>query len=144
MRRQTIVVSLLLLVIGCSKYYQDFELDERSFDHATMQMIQTNTGINLPPDARGLNFFYKAPIDPSFLAKIEIPAGSQAALLAQLATITNEHVQVSSAVGSRIKWWTPTKGKVLIDRQRAGGDTYYHAVLTDDGGRLFLYFDWSM
>ena len=137
-------MSLLLLVIGCSKYYRDFELDERSFDHATMQMIQTNTGIDLPPDAHGLNFLYKAPIDPSFVAKIEIPAGSQAALLAQLATITNEDVHVSGAVGNRMKWWTPTQGKVLIDRQRTGGDTYYHAILTDDGGRLFLYLDWSM
>ena len=133
-----------MLLVGCSRYYHDFELDAHSFDRKTMDMIETNIGFRLPQGTRGLNFFYKAPIDPSFVARIEIPTSAEAALLARLSSITNEDMHVMSAVGERFKWWTPSKGKVLIDRQRTGGDTYYHAVLTDEGDRLLLYLDWSL
>ena len=144
MIRKTTTIILLALLTGCSRYYHDFELNERSFDQRTMHLIETNIGFQLPAQAHGINFFHKAPIDPSFVAKIEIPAGSKTTVIEQLSSMTNEEVHVSGPVGERFKWWTPSKEMVLVERERCGGDTYYHAILTDDGGRLILYLDWSM
>ena len=50
----------LLFFIGCDRHLHDFELDERSFDRESMQMIQDETHLVLSTNAHGLNFFYKA------------------------------------------------------------------------------------
>ncbi len=58
-----------LFVNGCneSRWYREFELDEKTFDSEAMQMIRRDTGFNLPEGVRGLNFRYSPPIDPSFI-----------------------------------------------------------------------------
>lgn len=148
MIKKATTLILLALIAGCgwhdSRYYHDFELNEHSFDQRTMQLIETNIGFRLPAQAHGINFFHKAPIDPSFVAKIEIPAASKNTLIERLSSLTNEEVHVIGPVGERFKWWTPTKDKILVERQRFGGEIYQHAILTDDGGRLILYLDWSL
>jgi hypothetical protein len=143
MRTKFLALALLLLVTGCSKYDHNFELGERSFGRETLQKIEHDTEIGLPADARGLNFFYQAPIDPAFAAKIEISAASQTNLLRQLSEIEQRGVQVSGTLGPRFKWWTPAQGKVLIERQRKADSTYLHVILVEDQGRTILYLEWS-
>jgi hypothetical protein len=135
---------LLLLLTGCSKYDHDFELDERSFGRDTIRMIERDSGITLPADARGLNFFYKAPIDPAFAAKIEIPAGSRSNVLARLSELKMEQIHVSGPLGPRFKWWTPAQAKVVIERQEMRTEAYFHAILTEEGDRIILYLEWCV
>src|SRR4051812_34612660 len=79
MKRLCILLSLITFVAGCreSRYDRAFELDNSTFDAEAMQMIHDDTGLLVPAGARGLNFAYKPPIDPAFLARIAIPADSR-------------------------------------------------------------------
>ena len=138
------VIVLFLLLFGCSKYDRDFELDEQSFNLETLQCIEKAVGFPLPTNARGLNYYYKAPVDPSFVAKVEMPSSARGDLLQRISAITNEDVHVAGAISERVQWWTPTKGKMLIDRQRTSGEAYQHAILAEEGGRLILYLEWSL
>jgi len=144
MRQLTTIIGGLLILAGCGKSYHNFELDEQSFDQETRQSIEKAIGFQLPTNARGLNYYYKAPIDPSFVARFEIPSTARGEMLRSLSAITNLDVHVVGAVSERVKWWTPKKGKILIDRQRINGESYCHAILTDEGDRLILYLDWNL
>jgi hypothetical protein len=143
MKYRSLIFILLLLVIGCSKYDRDFEIDERSFGNDTIQFIEQHSQIDLPTGARGLNFFYKAPIDPGFAAKIEIPSVSRDDMLGRLLKIKKEEVHVSGALGPRFKWWIPSQSKKLIDREGINNDCYIHGILTEEEGRIIFYIEWS-
>ena len=144
MKRVMPVIGLCLLLFGCSKYYRNFELDERSFDRETLQLIEKAFGFPLSTNARGLNYYYKAPVDPSFVAKVEMPSSARSEILQRISAITNEDVHVAGAISERVQWWTPTRGKILIDRQRTSVEAYQHAILAEEGGCLILYLEWSL
>ena len=135
---------LFLLLFGCGKYCRDFELDERTFDREILQCVEKAVGYSLPTNARGLNYYYKAPVDPAFLAKVEIPSSARSEILQRICTMTNEDVHVVGVISERVQWWTPTKGKILIERQQTSGEAYHHAILVEENGRLLLYLEWSL
>ena len=57
-----------------------------------MEMIRHDTGLSIPKGARGLNFAYSPPIDPAYLARIEIPAESRASVETQLAALKENRI----------------------------------------------------
>jgi hypothetical protein len=80
-------------------------------------MVEKEMGLKLPAGSKGLNFNYKAPIDPAFLAKIKIPSDAKDSMAKQLSTLPNKPVKTSGGLSERISWWTPTLGNVLEDRE---------------------------
>ena len=137
-----LAILAVLLLAGCDKYAHKYELDERSFGPDTLKEIEQDSGITLPTGARGLHYFYKPPIDPGFAAKIELPVESKDEVLRRISAIKQESVSVSGDLGPRFPWWVSARASVLLDRQSRTKDTYLHAILTDEEGRMFLYLEW--
>jgi hypothetical protein len=123
---------------------REYELDSKSFDTNTLQKIQTDTGIAFPTAARGLNFYYKPPIDPAYLAKIEIPPRSKADMMKTLSAITNDgNVHPMESLGTKVHWWIPKGAGILMDRQRlVGSGNYLHATLAEEDTSMMLYIEW--
>ena len=125
-----------------------YELDSRSFDSKTLQRIQSDTGIILPAGARGLNFYYKPPIDPAYIAKIEIPLKSKEDVIKTLSVITNDdNLHTMGSLGTKVSWWVPKGAKTLMDRQRQrfiGPGNYLHVMLTEEDATVILYIEWCV
>ncbi len=136
------MVALLYAGLGCDRRIRSYELDRTTFDAKTLQMIQADTGIALPAGARGLNFHYEPPIDPAYVARIEIPASSKDDVIRMLSAIELNEVHVSESLGTKVRWWIPRDVKRLVDRQAFVRSNYLHVVLTEEGGALILYIEW--
>ena len=129
--------------MGCGREYTDYELAGASFDAKTLQMIQSNTRIVLPADARGLNFYYKVPIDPAYAAKIEISANSSEGVIKALSAIKNdENIHTVESLGTNVTWWIPKGAKILVDRQTFVGGNYLRVTLTEEDAVVILYVEW--
>ncbi len=102
-------------------------------------------GLKLPAGSKGLNFYYKAPIDPAFLAKIEIPSDARDGMAKQLSALPNKPIKTSGGLAERISWWTPKEGNVLEDREFLDDSNgrYRRAILTEKDGVWLLYLDWN-
>lgn len=135
--------SALLLLSSCDRGYRDYQLDRTSFDAKTLQMIQSDTRIALPTGAQGLYFYYKAPIDPAYAAKIEIPRNSEENMIQTLSAIKNEDIHVSGSLGAKMAWWIPKGAKILVDRQATVGGNYLHVTLTKEEATVVLYIEWA-
>lgn len=137
-----------MLVSGCGKtrWAREFELDDKTFDSEAMTMVETDSGLKLPAGAKGLNFHYKPPIDPAFVAKIEIPTDSREKLQKEIEAIKNESINVSGGLATRVKWFAPSAGAILAEREcwKDGRPPYLRVILTQEGGRYFLYVDHSV
>lgn len=131
-----------LLLSGCadSRWLREFELDEESFDAVAMKMVRDGSGLTIPNGSTGLNFRYSPPIDPSFVARIEIPEDSRNKILSEIEAISNEEINISGGPGEKVDWWPPVAGTVIIDRQcfQTDGD-YFRAILAEEHGRTILY-----
>ena len=133
----------VLFLAGCGRGYKDYELAGASFDAKTLQMIQSDTSIALPADSRGLNFYYKAPIDPAYIAKIEISKSSKEDMIKTLsATKSDEKTHVVESLGTKVTWWIPKGAKILVERQTFIGNGYLHVTLTDEDAAIILYIEW--
>ena len=138
------LLSAVLLLPGCGRDYRTYELDRASFDAKTFQRIQADTGIALPAGARGLNFYYKPPIDPAYIAKIEIPPSSMEDVIKTLSVIKNDdNLHITDSLGTKVRWWIPNGAKVLVDRQKfVGTGNYLHVILTEEDTTVILYIEW--
>lgn len=145
--RVCLLLSAILFLSACgqSRYDRAFELDQSTFDAEAMQMIRNDTGLTVPAGARGLNFSYTPPIDPAFVARIEIPAESRAAIETQLAALKENRINGTGGLSTKTPWWRPTQGKVIVDKQvfDPNHGTNLHAILVTEGETLILYIDWS-
>lgn len=132
-------------LMGCGKGTHDYELGSADFGADTLLMVEKEMGLKLPAGSKGLNFYYKAPIDPAFLAKIEIPSDAKDDMAKQLSALPNKPVRTSGGLSERISWWTPTVGNVLEDREFLDDSNgrYRRAILTEKDGVWLLYLDWN-
>lgn len=144
MRILYLIIPVVLLLTGCGRDAREYELDSKGFDSKKLQEIQSDTGIIFPVGARGLNFYYKPPIDPAYIAKIEIPKQSKDDFIKSLSTIENDHnIKNVQSMGTKVNWWIPKHVKPLLDRQRfVGTGNFLHVVLTDEGTKVILYLEW--
>jgi hypothetical protein len=132
-------------LMGCGKGTRDYELGSADFGADSLLMVEKEMGLKLPAGSKGLNFYYKAPIDPAFLAKIEIPSDAKEGMAKQLSALPNKPVKTSGGLSERISWWTPTVGNVLEDREFLDDSNgrYRRAILTEKDGVWLLYLDWN-
>ena len=136
---------LVLSACGEARWAREFELDEKTFDAEAMKMVETDSGLKLPADSKGLNFRYKPPIDPSFVAKIEIPADSREKLQKEIEAIKNESINSSGGLTTKVKWFAPPAGTILVEREcLKDGAHHLKVILSQEGGRYFLYVDHSV
>lgn len=144
MRKYLNIFILLLLFLGCSRFYDEFELNEKTFDSTAYKMIERDTGLKLPPKSQGLNFYYHPPVDPGFLAKIRIPSDSKSKIYKQISSIPNHAVSTSTEFGAKFNWWFTEKSKILIDRTNCTSSKYLRFVLVEEKDIVFLYIDYSV
>jgi len=145
MNRLIILFFIAVFLMGCGKGSRDYELGSADFGADTLLIVEKKMGFKLPAGAKGLNFYYKAPIDPAFIAKIEIPSGAKDDMAKQVSALPNKPIKSSGGLAERISWWTPTVGKVLQDREffdDSNGESR-RAVLTEEDGICLLYLDWN-
>jgi hypothetical protein len=145
MNRFATLLVIAFCLVGCGKGTRDYELGSADFGADTLLMVEKEMGLRLPAGARGLNFYYKAPIDPAFIAKIEIPSDAKDDMAKQVSALPNKPVNSSGGLAERISWWIPTAGKVLHDREFIDDSNgqFRRAVLTDEDGICLLYLDWN-
>ena len=142
MKNAILCVLAAVLLAGCSdsRWFREFELGPDTFDPEAMQMINDDSGLKLPQGTRGLNFRYSPPIDPSFVARVEIPEAASDSVLKQIEAIQNEDINISGGPREKVDWWPPPKESILIDRQCHQPDNdYFRAVLTKEDNRIILY-----
>ncbi len=125
-----------------SRWYTNFELSANGFDTEVMKEIQRSSGLILPDGARGVRFAYKPPIDPAFLAVIEIPIPGRDSLLRQIEHMNGRPIPSIGGLDGKMSWWKPAEGEVIIDRASSDGRTL-RAVLTRNGEKLLLFLDYS-
>jgi hypothetical protein len=138
------LVCAVLCLSGCgdSRWDREVELDQHTFDSEAMQMIKSDSQLVLPDGTRGLNFRYRPPVDPAFIARLVIPEESVEQIRKQIEAIRNEEINISGGLAAKTSWWHPTDGAVIIDRQCHQPDNdYFRAVLTREGDRAILYID---
>ena len=145
MYRLASIFLIALCLMGCGKGTSDYELGSADFGAETLHMVEKDMGLKLPTGAKGLNFYYKAPIDPAFIAKIEIPSDAKEGIEKQLLAFPNKPFNSSGGLSERILWWTPTEGRVIHDRMffDASNGQSRRAILTEKDGNMFLFLDWN-
>jgi hypothetical protein len=145
MNRFATLFLIAVCLIGCGKMERDYELGSKDFGPDTMLKVEKEIGLKLPAGTRGLNFYYKAPMDPAFIAKIEIPSDAKDDLVKQLSALPNKSIQISGGLYERVSWWTPTAENVLQYREFEDGNfVYKRAILTEKDGNLLLYLYWAI
>lgn len=122
----------------------EYELDQTSFDARTLKRVEGDTGIALPSGSRGLNFYYWPPIDPGFIARVEIPQTSAKLVAAEIEKIPhNGHVPRYPDGVKR--WWDVLRtceGETLVSRRYMKGGTYVNAHLCKKEADYLLYVAW--
>jgi hypothetical protein len=145
MKRSFAIVSLAFALTGCGNWHEgNRRLDEKTFDSAALAMVQKETGIDLPDGSRGLRMFYDgtSSIDPSFVAKIQIPEASGDELAKRIEQIRNHDGTVSSSLADKVTWWTPSNGVIRVQRQFNPRGDYIRAILSQETNQLVLYVEW--
>jgi len=135
---------LSLLLIGCARLEHDIELFDESISTEILDQIQKDSGILLPPDSHGLNYYYKGAIDPVYAVKIEIPSQARENIIEQVSKIKHKGTSISNALGTQFNWWIDAQSEILIDRQTDTGNSYLIVILAEKDGRLFLYIEYAV
>jgi len=133
--------AVAFVVTGCGGNYS---LDKKAFTAEKLKMVEQRTGVTFPAGSQGLNMFYKGePMDPYFVAKIQIPQASHEQLLKRIEQIRNEEIHVSGSVTTNLPWWTPSKEATRMERQFKLNGDYVHLVLCEENDRWVLYLEWA-
>jgi hypothetical protein len=141
--RTSVTLGICLLAFGCNDSTKNYELDAGSFTPKYLNMVEQCTGITLPNGSHGLNLLYKGhQIDAAMLAKVEIPAGTEAALATQLSQLPSTDEHVISSLTSQASWWIPSTQVVRTNRMLLHGHNLVHVILTDQNGQSILYVEW--
>jgi len=152
MIRTILILSLALALIGCGRKAgnrpiaqstTDRKLDQTTFDAAALALVQKETGVQLPRGSRGLNMFYQgSTLDPSFVAKIQVPDSSGDALAGRIKKIRSDNTTVGGSLTEKVTWWNPTNGTILVQRQHSPGGDFVRVILVQEKDRLVLYLEW--
>jgi hypothetical protein len=113
-----LMFALISIMMGCSPNPgKDYELSEQSFTKESLQMVEKETGIKMPDGARGLNLLYRgSKIDPSFVARIEIPAASLLMVSNQIAKYPDREVKIVGSLTEQVSWWNRSENSIRIKR----------------------------
>jgi hypothetical protein len=133
----------MITLTGCFRFGDDIELSGDRITAAHLKEISALSGIQFPAGSHGIEYFYKGDaIDPSLLAKIEIPKEKREEILA------NNVFKLGKADGGVLagavpKWWQPEKLTSRIYRNHALDHArFLECFLGEEDGKLMLYLLW--
>lgn len=143
MHIRVLVCVVTICLLGCDGGLKDYCLNEHTFDAKALEMVQQKTGVTLPDRARGLHLFWQgaASVDPSFVAKIDIPKAAGEAMASQIGQLRNVDGSVSGSLTEKVAWWKPT-GAARVERQYGLDRNYVHVVICKEEDRWMLYLEW--
>jgi hypothetical protein len=140
------LLTICSLLASCSKV-MDYQIDSRSFSTKHFSLVETNTGLHIPPGSRGLNMYYcGSERTPSFIVKIEIAKTAREGFIKQLSNIpVGGWGADTPSIAEKVDWWTPFAGTLLIRRKFATPRpaAYVDASLSEQGGHTVLYIYWA-
>lgn len=144
--KAAMLIALCCFLAGCSNSNRNYELNPQSFTPQDLRMVEQKIGISFPDGSRGLNMYNaQAEIDPSFMAKIEIPTASREGVTAELERIPSETLSVTNYLIQRVTWWHPTAATTRIERRffRPKSGDFVEILLCEEDGHAILYIDWA-
>ncbi len=131
----------MLLLTSCSdkRWFSSFDLNEKTFDSGAMEHIEGVSALELHEKSKGIAFHYTPPIDPRFIAKIEIPQESVTSIEKQLRFFVKNNYDPNKIKTNR-DWW-PNKFKNVV-----ASNVYYNkgsgtllVYLVNEGEKYILY-----
>ncbi|SRR5581483_596580 len=139
------IVAMSMLFMSCNRMFHAHESDASSFSTKDMALVETNSGIRMPPGSRGLNLYVDGSLDEAFVSKIEIPAAASKAMVSSVQSLPNEEISVVNPLYSKVNWWLPRRDTIQVERHyvRRTDVVYIHVIVSDEGGRWFVYVCWS-
>jgi len=141
-----LVVSFLLTALSGSNFSNaDYNLDEKSFTTESLKLIEEHTSISLPVGSRGLHMFYQESqcVDPSFVAKVEIPEASKDLLIKQIEGIQNIDFKLVNQLAKQVKWWEPSNALIYIERKFTSKTGNVHILVCYEHERWVIYVEWN-
>ncbi|RYD49627.1 MAG: hypothetical protein EOP85_01250 [Verrucomicrobiaceae bacterium] len=138
--KATLLCLALLSITGCGQHARERELDSTNFDAATLREVEQETGVKLPAGAKGLNYYYKPPIDPIYIARIALPATAKDEMVKHLSALPQKLIGNSKNATGLLSWWHPETENIVVERISINDrGTYHHAILTEKDGAFTLY-----
>lgn len=133
MFRKTSLIIIGLVLSGCrDKYFSEHELDSTQFEEETMTYIEETVNLDIPDNAKGLNFYYKPPVDPIFLAKIQIPEESEQEIKAQIIELTDIDDFPDNFGNFDFRWWLSDTDEIIVSRKAYVDGYFVEAYLVRD------------
>jgi hypothetical protein len=140
-RLAILMVILFLSLAACRKATN--EPNVNSFDPTSLRLVEQKTGLKLPPQSNRVDLLYDGyQIDPSFVAKIQIPLGSEEMLRTQIEKFKAEEIHLANSLSTKVGWWNLDASKEQLNRQYIYNSGYVHAILSYDHEQLYLYIEW--
>jgi hypothetical protein len=135
-----LIICIALLVTACGRELTEYDLNEDSFGADTIAQIEEESGIDLPPDVKGLKYHYKPPIDPIVFAKIIIPTEAKEFMEKQIGTLTYSGSSFpKDFANDQCNWWPKTFENVVISKQAFINGYYIEVFLVQEKDLLILY-----
>jgi hypothetical protein len=137
--------ALVLASSGCKlKFGEDVELSGSDFDAAKLGEISTRTGLQFPPSANGVGYFYQGSgIDDALAAKIEIPEVGIADFMKNAVFTEGESAKPSIQIGAGKRWWNLDALTDRVDRKQNLPSAQFLEVTCGREGEAFVvYVSW--
>ena len=153
LRRTVVILVCVVAAAGVAGVYLvlrgwnlgDYTLDASTFDASHLAMVASKAGITFPAGTRGqnLSWDHSSSIDPSFRAKLEIPANAAKGFAAQLSKLPSETISLSdSSTKKKPAWWQPASATIVTENVRDFEACYVRMVLCHEQDKWILYVEW--
>lgn len=115
--------------------------DFRTIDEVSVSDLATDTGLALPPDARITHFKEVPPIDPVWVARVEMPSSAEARLVASASAQSAATGTVSGAMSESTAWWRPFD--VVLSRRYEHSESHalVTVVISRESGQTIAYIE---
>ena len=138
-------ISLLLVLTMASSCGPNAGSRDLSADAITQHNIDdlvASTSLKLPPESKGLHYFYLGGRDPCLWAKLVIPTERKADFIANDVFGPTGEVSSDGSFLSELPWWQPKALRNAIGREQRVNDGHLWVYLGDDGGETIAYICW--
>jgi len=144
--RLILLLSMALAMTGCERSARSYELDSSSFSGGYLKLVEDKTGVTMPLGSRGLNLYYKGEnLDPSLIAKIEIPKDAAENMIKQMEKIPASKWSFQNTLSKKVTWWDISNTAPRIERQfnSASSSGFVDISLREEGEHWILYVFWA-
>jgi hypothetical protein len=135
-----IVTGIVIGIVMFCHHSANYTLDQSNFTTNALALVEKHTSLSLPVGSRGLNMVYRGfEIDPSFVAKIEIPSNAGMLLKSQIEKIKDEDYHPIGALSEKTSWWKPVKSDTIVERKYTVDSSYAHLILCQENSQFVLF-----